>query len=987
MFESNFRFSVLEDEYDLVLPKDREFENSKNRVLIVMETVPTISLQEKHLLPKKSTVRTTMVNAINYTNSMLADRYGINKGRSFRYACINFNAYKSFHLKHQAQADADNKFRDRIRRAIKKLKPTHLLICGRRAASVLGVDHVHVKSGWVHRYDGNILATNTFDFDVLSRDKGDGPNMLGMFCRHLANLLNGEMLHKVETVESIPYYVDSVSKFDKMMKVLYSSKYVATDTETRNLSVLHNSIYTIQFATEKDTTRGYVVPLNHPLTSFSREDVDYMSSKLKKFFSEKKGPTLITFNGMFDLRIIRSMFKIPIIHLPVWEITAGEHLLDENVSLIRRLSHRDDSQGGLRNCLASYGDDFYLQASFTKEDRTTIGTVNPGDANFLKYAAKDVTCLLQIRNCQVSRASFMDIEGHNYKNIFVNHMMNMMGDTAHQLSHLRADGSAVNRQYIKNMLKPDSTFRAEIRKIEAKFKTLKTAQEANSILLKDAGVKSTSLFGSSSNWIFSLSKPAHRSTLFYRVMGLDVVSETPKGEPSTDKHFVKHYLGKHEEVDLYEEWSKTSKLLNTYIKGWYKILTSNADAVTDSTLRPDYLFYDVVTGRLASRNPSLQVIPSRGPLSVIIKEAFEAPPGHLLIRFDYSAHEVRGWSILSGDMPLADAFRAGQTLRKQLIAARSAEVLAKIREDLKTKGDIHIQNVRRFFNKWVSKDDPLREAVKQVIFGLLYGKSAKTLGEDIKQDEAAAQKIIDKMFTEFKKGGKWTNRMKKLAESKYHVYSPIGRRRNLWAALTGDKKIIGRQVRRGSNAPIQGFCSEIGTKASRLIMTTYYDEYPKFQKALKLPKDPWDASVKFNRIVHDASYYAVPFEMVIPFVHFAQYQATYGITHAVEKQFNMKFTIEPEIEMEIAAKDSQTGTKWDWTATNLVETIHRAVEQAHKQGGTNGKSVKSVMCTIFKPYKDPRMLSYLQKKYPLLGVKDNPDVILNIEDAVNSYFS
>lgn len=987
MLDANFKFKVLEDEYDLILPKDRDYESSKNRVLIVMETVPTISLQEKHLLPKKSTVRNTLVNAIKHTYSML-EQYGLhNQSGKFRYACINFNAYKSFHLKSQAQSDAHNKFRDRIRQAIKKLKPTHILVCGRQAATMLGVDQVHVKTGWVHKYEGKVLATNTFDFEVLSRDIGDGPNMLGLFCRHLANLLNGEMLHKVEKTESTPYYVDTVQKFDELMKILYSSEYVAVDTETRNLSVLHNSIYTIQFATEKNDTRGYVVPLNHPLNTMPKEDVEYMSSKLKAFFSEKKGPTLITFNGMFDLRIIRGMFKLPTIRLPVWEITAGEHLLDENVSLIRRLSHREDSQGGLRNCLASYGDDFYLDAAFTKEDRSTIGTVSPSDPGFLKYAAKDVTCLLHIRNCQISRASYMSIGRHNYRNIFINHMMHMMSDTAHQLSHLRADGSMVNLQYIKNMLKPDSSFRAEIRKIEAKFRTLKTAQEANRILLKEAGVRSTSLFGTNSaNWIFSLAKPAHRSTLFYGVMGLDVVSETPKGEPSTDKHFVKHYLGKYEEVNLYEEWSKTSKLLNTYIKGWYKILTSNIDAVTDSTLRPDYLFYDVVTGRLASRNPSLQVIPSRGPLSVIIKEAFEAPPGHMLVRFDYSAHEVRGWSILSGDTSLAEAFRAGQTLRKQLIAARSEKDLQRIREELATKGDIHIQNVHRFFNKWITKDDPLREAVKAIVFGTLYGKSAKTLGEDIGQGEEAAQEIINKMFAEFRNGGRWTNRMKKLAETEYYVYSPIGRRRNLWAALTGDKRIISRQVRRGSNAPIQGFCSEIGTKASRLIMNTYYDEYPKFQKALKLPKDPWDANIKFNRIVHDASYYAVPFEMVIPFMHFAQYQATYGLARTVEQQFNMKFTIEPEIEMEFAAKDSQANTSWDWTAPNLIETLHRAVEQAHKQGGTEGKSVKSVMRTILKPYLNPKMLTYLQKKYPLLGVND-PNVKLNLEEATASYFT
>lgn len=37
--------------------------------------------------------------------------------------------------------------------------------------------------------------------------------------------------------------------------------------------------------------------------------------------------------------------------------------------------------------------------------------------------------------------------------------------------------------------------------------------------------------------------------------------------------------------------------------------------------------------------------------------------------------------------------------------------------DLKTKGDVHIQNCHRFFGKWVEKTDPLRDAVKAVVFG------------------------------------------------------------------------------------------------------------------------------------------------------------------------------------------------------------------------------------------------------------------------------
>lgn len=55
--------------------------------------------------------------------------------------------------------------------------------------------------------------------------------------------------------------------------------------------------------------------------------------------------------------------------------------------------------------------------------------------------------------------------------------------------------------------------------------------------------------------------------------------------------------------------------------------------------------------------------------------------------------------------------------------------------ELKKKGDLHVQNIFRFFGRWVEKSDPLREAIKGIIFGILYGKSVKTLSRDLSTSE------------------------------------------------------------------------------------------------------------------------------------------------------------------------------------------------------------------------------------------------------------
>lgn len=959
MLESTFRFEHFEGrEYKLRLRKDSGWERGKERILMILQTVNTEGLNQKDILPK-GVVRDTVFNSIKYARQV-ARTYGANPSDA-KFAVVNFNSWKHLHLKGNARRDAEAEFAIRMRKLIKVLKPTKIFIGGDNAANaLLEVTDSDYRRGWVQDYKG-IPTVSSLDMDRMLEKVGQKANLLGFWCRHLAHLMLGKHPFDLSKVYPTPRYVDTLDKFKSMMKALRKAKEVAIDTETNNLSVLHNAIYTIQFAMDHTPDTGWVLPLHHPMTPFSKSDLKLIKQELKEYFTDKSDPLLVFFNGAFDLRVIRRQFNIRTIQRRVWEITAGEHLLDENVS---ELSSQGAPQGGLLATLCRYNNDFYLRAKFSKADRATTGTTPPNDPEFLKYAAMDVVSLLAIRKMQLKTAQTIKLDGKNYRPMYERHVEHIMGPTVQQLSHLSEDGSFIDRRYMRVLLGAESPLRAKIKEAADKFKTSKAAKECNKRILAESGMKSVGMgWSSGGEWAFNPSKPAHRAKLFFEVLGLKPISQTKTGADAVDKHFVKHYKG-HPEVDIYNDWSKLQKLLGTYIKGWNKILQSNQDAVTDGYLRSYYTFFDVLTGRLASKKPGLQQIPSRGDLAKIIKRLFIAPEGKLLIRFDYSAHEVRGWSIVSGDMTLANAFRAGQKLRQQWIQTPTDEV----KTELKTKGDIHIQNVKRFFGKWVSKDDPLRDAVKAVIFGLLYGKSAKTLGEDIGKDKDYAQSIIDKTFKEFPNGAKWTNKMKKMAKEDLVVFSPIGRCRNLYACLTGDEQIIARQVRRGSNAPIQGFASEIGMVGSRLILNSYYAHQKYFMDALGIEESLWDNRVEFNRVIHDASYFAVPYSMVIPFIHILQWEATYGISKYCEDKFGLKFTVEPEIEIEIGAKDDNT-IKWDWSLPHLMTALKTAIKDADELGVLVG-SIEEVERKVFAPYKDKKMRKYLQEHFPLLNVRN-----------------
>lgn len=732
MLDTPFTFRFSEKEYDIELARDTDWKHGKRRMLIILQTVPTISLAQKKLTAEY--VHDTLVNCIKTARKMAAP---VKHPPEFSYAVANFNNYPHFKLSGNARAEAEVSFTTRINKLIRKLKPTHVFISGDQAASHIIVEpNIEMKRGWVFDRDG-IKYASTFDLDKCFSKNFLYADLLGFWSRHLSHLMLGCHPYSLQDLLCKPRYVGDLNSFKKLMnrlEALGQSDYLAVDTETANLSANCNSIYTIQFCLSTDPAVGYVIPMHHPKTPFGSKELKYISGRLRKLFDRRKNlPTLITFNGNFDLMVIRSQFQLPIIYHPVWEIRAGEHLLDENIGTLKNVG---PAMGGLAAVLASYGNDFYFTAAFSKSERTTTGLTDPDNKDFLKYGAMDVCSIMQIRKQQLRRASHEELNGKPYKPWFVAHMHHIMGATTHTISHLQADGSYVSKAYLKSLLAPDSPLREEIRKQERKLRDMPAAIEANSIILKESGMKAGSLWGEgSTQWVFKLSKPAHKKILFFDVLGLSPISETKSGQPAIDKGFIEAYEDQAPEVKILGDWSKRQKLLGTYVKGWLKRLNTDLDSRQDHHIRASYSFFQVLTGRLGSWDPNLQNIPSRGLLSKIIKAMFIAPRGKLLVRFDYSAHEVRMWAIAAVDQILANSFLAGLELRQQLIQAVDDAIVAEIRSVLKTKGDIHIQNCHRFFGKWVTKDDPLRQAVKSVIFGVLYQKGAKSLGEDIRKND------------------------------------------------------------------------------------------------------------------------------------------------------------------------------------------------------------------------------------------------------------
>src|SRR5689334_20445041 len=119
-----------------------------------------------------------------------------------------------------------------------------------------------------------------------------------------------------------------------------------------------------------------------------------------------------------------------------------------------------------------------------------------------------------------------------------------------------------------------------------------------------------------------------------------------------------------------------------------------------------------VTGRLSSNEPNLQNIPIRTAEGRRVREAFIAPPGHMIVSADYSQIELRLMAHISGDPGLTRAFTEGVDVHR----ATASEVFGVPLEQVSSEQ---------------------RRYAKTINFGLIYGMSAFGLAQNLGIERSA----------------------------------------------------------------------------------------------------------------------------------------------------------------------------------------------------------------------------------------------------------
>jgi DNA polymerase-1 len=278
---------------------------------------------------------------------------------------------------------------------------------------------------------------------------------------------------------------------------------------------------------------------------------------------------------------------------------------------------------------------------------------------------------------------------------------------------------------------------------------------------------------------FNLDSPKQLQQILFEKLQLPVIRKTPTGQPSTAEDVLEELADSYELPRLILQYRSLAKLKSTYTDK----LPEEIDP-TSGRVHTNYHQAIAATGRLSSVDPNLQNIPIRTAEGRRIRQAFIAPPGHVLMSADYSQIELRIMAHLSGDATLLRAFAEDRDVHQ----ATAAEVLGKLIDE-------------------VSSEE--RRSAKAVNFGLIYGMSAFGLARQLGIGRNAAQQYVDLYFDRYPGVKAFMDRTRAQAREQGYVETVRGRRLYLPDIRSKNRQLQQYAERSAINAPMQGTAADI----------------------------------------------------------------------------------------------------------------------------------------------------------------------------------
>ncbi|HSE61650.1 MAG TPA: DNA polymerase I [Candidatus Saccharimonadales bacterium] len=273
---------------------------------------------------------------------------------------------------------------------------------------------------------------------------------------------------------------------------------------------------------------------------------------------------------------------------------------------------------------------------------------------------------------------------------------------------------------------------------------------------------------------FNIGSPAQLGSILFDTLQLPTQG-VKKGKTgySTGAAELDKLRSLHPIIDLITQYREYTKLKSTYLDALPNFVDGQGKVHTTYDL-------DVAaTGRLSSRDPNLQNIPTRSEIGQAIRRAFVPAKGNVFVSADYNQFELRLAAVMADDTELIESFNKD--------------------EDIHTKTAAQIYGVPM---EQVSKNQ--RRDAKVVNFGILYGMSPHGLSIATGMTFADAKEFIRKYFELRAPLAQYIEKTVKMAEREGYVETIFGRRRPSPDLKSSNFAVREAAKRAAMNMPIQG---------------------------------------------------------------------------------------------------------------------------------------------------------------------------------------
>jgi len=283
---------------------------------------------------------------------------------------------------------------------------------------------------------------------------------------------------------------------------------------------------------------------------------------------------------------------------------------------------------------------------------------------------------------------------------------------------------------------------------------------------------------------FNINSTKQLSTILFEKLQLPAKKKTKIGYSTNEA--VLNSLKDYEIVRNLLEYRELFKLQSTYIKPLQK-------QQIDGKIYTSFLQTGTATGRLSSKDPNLQNIPTNKDIN--IRNGFIASEGNYLYSLDYSQIELRLLAHFSKDETLINAFKENK--------------------------DIHLETAIKIFGE--KKAHEYRSVAKSINFGLIYGMGARKLSETINVSNKEAKEFIEKYFASFPTVKDFLNKQKELVRKRGYVETLLGRRR-FFDFKTVNSFMASNFEREAVNTIFQGSAADLIKMAMLVIEKSSNDD-------------------------------------------------------------------------------------------------------------------------------------------------------------------